>query len=103
MTPIKIPQIPSLNNERICKSFSIWFLAFALLFSSGCWFDEGIPVQVQRAVLHPRADSLKDAPRSSDPSNSSPVLFQGSGWVEPDPFEIRIPSLVDGVLMNYLS
>lgn len=102
MTPIKIPQIPSLNNERICKSFSIWFLAFALLFSSGCWFDEGIPVQVQRAVLHPRADSLKDAPRSSDPSNSSPVLFQGSGWVEPDPFEIRIPSLVDGVVDELL-
>ena len=33
---------------------------------------------------------------------NSDLIFQASGWIEPDPYPIRIPSLYDGVVEDVL-
>lgn len=39
---------------------------------------------------------------SSTVSNRSELLFQSSGWVEPDPFAINVPALINGVVRDVL-
>jgi RND family efflux transporter MFP subunit len=85
------------SKKPILISFLRYFLSPIIVIFSGCWFAEETPVKVLKAVLHPNADSLDRLKSNESPSNSR-VLFQASGWVEPDPFEIRVTSLTDGVV-----
>ena len=52
-------------------------------------------VVVTKAVLHP----IEETNRSRvDATNETTVLFQASGWIEPDPYPTRVPSLYDGIV-----
>ncbi|MFT5904923.1 MAG: HlyD family secretion protein [Cryomorphaceae bacterium] len=42
----------------------------------------------------------KSDPAKQNPPTKGAMLFQASGWVEPDPYTIYVPSLTDGVVKN---
>jgi HlyD family secretion protein len=74
----------------------IGFLTYGIPFLSSCRFSEEIEVRVEKAILHPQASFPIDSIAEHDHAHS--VLLQASGWIEPDPFAIRISSLLDGVV-----
>lgn len=69
-----------------------------IMLLAGCALLEEQPVSTTRAVLHPttRSSELK----TINSSASYNLLFQASGWIEPDPYPIRIPALYDGVVKD---
>ena len=75
-------------------------LVFALLF--GKRLLPALPVEVA-PVITIRSEITAGTPESSL-SNSQPatapktMLFQASGWIEPDPFIISVPTLVGGIV-----
>ena len=78
----------------------IALLALGTTHFSSCRFYEEIEVQVERSILHPQASLSIDTIGEANRTHSA--LFQASGWIEPDPFAIRIPSLLDGVVNDLL-
>ncbi len=54
-----------------------------------------VPVEVGRAVLLEQKDGGAAATRTS-----SELLFQSSGWLEPDPWPINVATLTDGFVEN---
>lgn len=68
-------------------------------FSSSCDRFEGHRVKTTQAVLHPSSFNYEN--KGLDQKNSD-LIFQASGWIEPDPYPIRIPSLYDGVVEDVL-
>ena len=76
-----------------------FLLLFGLLF--GNRLIPAVPVQVA-PVITIRSD--QPAPLSSVRESASsvpeplPLLFQASGWIEPDPFSISVPALVGGIV-----
>ena len=80
--------------------FLILLLAAGTPFFSSCRFSEEVEVRVEKAILHPQA-SLPIV-TIGEGNRAHSVLFQASGWVEPDPFAIRISSLLDGVVKDLL-
>lgn len=44
----------------------------------------------------------KPVPSAPDLAPSGPLLFQASGWVEPDPYTTYVPTLIDGVVAKVL-
>jgi HlyD family secretion protein len=69
-------------------------------FFSSCRFSEEIEVRVEKAILHPQGALPID--KMGEANRLHSALFQASGWIEPDPFAIRIPSLLDGVVNELL-
>ena len=55
---------------------------------------------MEKAILHPQGAFPID--KMGEANRVHSVLFQASGWIEPDPFAIRIPSLLDGVVNDLL-
>ncbi len=78
---------------------------FAFLFGSRLL--PAVPVRIAPVVAlrgaGAEAAPADQSPRPEAGSTASipanqPLLFQASGWVEPDPFPIFVPALVDGVV-----
>ena len=66
-----------------------------LIALAGCGFGDEKAVVVTKAILHP----IEETNRSrADATNEATVLFQASGWIEPDPYPRRVPSLYDGIV-----
>ena len=80
--------------------YLIVLLTLGAPFFSSCRFSEEIEVRVEKAILHPQGALPIDKMGEANRVNSA--LFQASGWIEPDPFAIRIPSLLDGVVNDLL-
>ncbi len=74
----------------------LFFFSIPLILVFGCKDFDGFVITTQKAVLHPT--SVTDKSFSGDSSDKSVLLFQASGWVEPDPYAVRIPSLYDGIV-----
>ncbi len=71
-------------------------ILFLSLGFSGCGFADSISVSVTQAVLHP-SDHPSFA-SSAELGKLKQTSLQASGWIEPDPFPIRIASLYDGIV-----
>jgi RND family efflux transporter MFP subunit len=68
-------------------------LAFAAILVEAGWqlFEQAVPITVVRPQTVQQAAARAGAP-----------LFQAAGWVEPDPFPIRVAALADGVVQRML-
>lgn len=98
MTTKKLyPKALSLKSKFVRKPFVHYLLTLTIFYSTSCWLSEETVVTVHRAILHPSAQPTANGIISKSSSNRE-VLLQASGWVQPDPYEIRIPSLLDGVI-----
>lgn len=78
----------------------LWVLVPAVLLAGFAWvvlesarltFADPIPV----TVVRPR-------PAAHDSASAGSALLQAAGWVEPDPFPVRIPALAAGVIETML-
>ena len=89
----------SLHIRTLKQPFPTYslFLIFLLpLIVAGCGFLDEQTVKVSKAVLHPLTQRHGiSVDRDNDKRK---VLFQASGWIEPDPYPIRVPSLYDGIV-----
>jgi len=90
------------NSKFYRNSLVCFLLILTICYPTGCWLSSETEVTVHRAILHPSAHSSTSASSADKNSSRKNVLFQASGWVEPDPFAIRIPSLLDGVVKDLL-
>ena len=71
------------------------FIVFTFIFADN--FSKEWEVEVTQAVIYPLSqNNLSD--KNDSIKTSSEVLFQASGWIEPDPFPIRVTSLYSGVV-----
>jgi HlyD family secretion protein len=106
---------PSSPPFRPHRSFHSWLLPaailagfvilFALLFQDRLL--PATPVRVIPAIaLAAAASSATDAENAPSSPSPSPatgrLLFQASGWIEPDPLPIRATALVEGVVEEVL-
>ena len=97
------PSLESLSRERDVASHKrksrAWLLptgillGFALLFA--VLFRDRLlpatPVETARAVAIPGETETVT-------TNSDSVIFQATGWVEPDPYSVKATALIDGVI-----
>ncbi len=104
----KSPSLHSLSrkspDEVSVRRIPAWVIplaivaGFALLFL-GLFRDRLLPApDVDVAIV---LATLSNSPESSAPASkaaSGEMLFQASGWIEPDPLPIKATSLVDGVI-----
>lgn len=104
----KSPSLHSLTrqspDQAAVRRIPAWLLplaivaGFALLFL-GLFRDRLLPApDVDVAIV---LATHSDSPQSSAPAGSEgsgEMLFQASGWIEPDPLPIKATSLVDGVI-----
>ncbi len=72
----------------------------ASLLISGCGGFETPVVSTTQVVLYPVTSDNQI--ESSDISQNANLVLQASGWIEPDPFPIRIPALSDGFVEEVL-
>jgi RND family efflux transporter MFP subunit len=76
-------------------------LVFAILYGDRLW--PATPVRVSRVVALEQGDAgavppaAPPVPTSAEPADA-PVLFQASGWIEPDPLPVKATALTDGVI-----
>lgn len=76
-----------------------WLVPIVLLFGFGLVFfdtvrrllEEEVPV----TVVRPR-------PSAATTTSAGEVIFQTAGWVQPDPYRIRVTALADGVIQKLL-
>ena len=54
-------------------------------------------VEVTKAILYPD-DQEEFTDDNLSLTKKGPLLFQASGWIEPDPFPVRVTSLYSGVV-----
>ena len=92
----------SLKSKFSRNYFVCSLLILTICYPTGCWFSSETEVTVLRAILHPSARPTTSTSSAEKTSSSQNILLQASGWVEPDPFAIRIPSLLDGVVKDLL-
>ncbi len=74
---------------------------FALLFAA-LFRDRLLPApSVETAlVLATAASTSSTAEEGNVSQTGGSLLFQASGWIEPDPFPIKAPALIDGVVAS---
>lgn len=99
---------PTVENRKRFFTFPDWFIPIFLLFGFlGILFllfkdrvIPAIPVEIQPVISIRRtvgdSDSIRKNGKISD--KPSELLFQASGWVEPDPYTILVPSLINGIV-----
>ncbi|MFK7852298.1 MAG: efflux RND transporter periplasmic adaptor subunit [Akkermansiaceae bacterium] len=95
---------PTDEAPRPRKRLSVWILpmaliaGFALIFAT-LFRDRLLPakaVEIIPAVgLAEQFESKTDA---SSPARTGELLFQASGWIEPDPLPIKATALTDGIV-----
>lgn len=83
-------------------------LLFGFLFILGLLFGQRLlpatsvktaPVITIRAgETTPKADEIKPATDTQPTGGKGQLLFQASGWVEPDPYTVYVPTLTNGVI-----
>jgi HlyD family secretion protein len=110
------PVTPSTDSPRAGRSLRApaWllpgglFAGFALVFLLifGSRLLPAVPVRTA-PVITLRSDpgspaetgsTSPPAARTSSISDRTALLFQASGWIEPDPYTIYVPSLINGVI-----
>jgi HlyD family secretion protein len=82
-------------------------LVFAFLAVFGLMFGSRLlPAQEVKTapviILRTSGDLGSESPESQPQPSSAQLLFQASGWVEPDPYITNVPSLVNGVVREVL-
>ena len=78
-----------------------FLVVFGLMFGSRLFPAQEVktaPVIVRRTS----GDLGSESPESQPQPSSAQLLFQASGWVEPDPYITNVPSLVNGVVREVL-
>lgn len=76
-----------------------WILPVTLLLGFGTIFlvlfgEKFIP---STTVQTARVLTIRDTATPAE-GNPTELLFQASGWLEPDPFALQVPALVDGII-----
>lgn len=70
-------------------------LGFALLFVA-LFRDRLLPApDVRTTIVLTTTGDAKDTPATASPGS---MLFQASGWIEPDPLPVKATALIDGVV-----
>ena len=84
-------------NQKLLTIFFVCLLGIILIIGFRDKFFTQYEVEVTKAILYPDdRDGLSDGNLSLTKKGS--LLFQASGWIEPDPFPIRVTSLYSGVV-----
>ena len=84
-------------NQKLLTIFFVCLLGIILIIGFRDKFLTQYEVEVTKAILYPDdGDGLSDGNLSLTKKGS--LLFQASGWIEPDPFPIRVTSLYSGVV-----
>jgi len=97
--------VPGLSRPRAWRDRVAAMLPVGLLLGFAALFvlvigDRIVPareVTLETVAALPSAVGSVDASASTDP-NEAPLLFQASGWVEPDPRPVKATALIDGVV-----
>ena len=82
--------------RKFLTTHSLSLIYLLPIVISGCGFVDEKTVTATKAVLHPL--SLENSIRGNEGRAEAKILFQASGWIEPDPYPIRVPSLYDGIV-----
>ena len=81
--------------EKSFQAYTLIIICLVPIALAGCGLWNEKTVVVTKAVLHP----IEEAHSSNvDATKEATVLFQASGWIEPDPYPTRVPSLYDGIV-----
>ena len=82
--------------KRLVPIFLVLLILVLISFFGDNFLTE-YEVEVTQAIAYPQA---KEAPIDDDMSirQKGQLLFQASGWIEPDPFPIYVTSLYSGVV-----
>ena len=102
------PEPPPPGRRRLPATLLPIGLLLAFIAIFGLMFGSRLlpATEVTTApVIALRLDAGKNATRSSSSStevNRNELLFQSSGWVEPDPYAINVPALINGVVKDVL-
>lgn len=96
----KITEAPASRRKRQ----SVWLLPFAILLGFALLFallfrDRLLPataVNVRPALGIEERSSV--SPTATESNTGGRLLFQASGWIEPDPLPMRATALTDGVV-----
>jgi len=84
-------------RQKLLTIFFVCLLGIILIIGFRDKFLTQYEVEVTKAILYPDdGDGLSDGNLSLTKKGS--LLFQASGWIEPDPFPIRVTSLYSGVV-----
>ena len=85
-------------NQKLLTIFFVCLLGIILIIGFRDKFLTQYEVEVTKAILYPDDGDggLSDGNLSLTKKGS--LLFQASGWIEPDPFPIRVTSLYSGVV-----
>ena len=102
------PEPPPPGRRRLPATLLPIGLLLAFIAIFGLMFGSRLlpATEVTTApVIALRLDPGESAtPASSSPTegNRNELLFQSSGWVEPDPYVINVPALINGVIKEVL-
>ena len=86
---------PLYVKRKFLQVYSLIFSQVVLILCLGCDTLNEHTVEITTAILHPASSGSVHKTNKEDVRQ--PVT-QASGWVEPDPYPIRVPSLYDGVV-----
>tara|TARA_B100000035_G_scaffold185074_1_gene157851 strand:- start:3092 stop:4501 length:1410 start_codon:yes stop_codon:yes gene_type:complete len=84
-------------NQKLLPIFFFGFLVIILIIVFRDRFLTQHEVEVTKAILYPN-DQEELSEGNLSLTKKGPLLFQASGWIEPDPFPIRVTSLYSGVV-----
>ncbi len=79
-----------------------FIVVFGLMFGSRLLPATEVGAAPVIALRLDPGKSDTQGPSSPAPSNRNELLFQSSGWVEPDPYTINVPALINGVIRDVL-
>ena len=92
------------NSSRPPKRIAVWLLPLGLLIGFGLIFallfrDRLLPArEVELVPAVGIEEKIENTPGSPSPASTGELLFQASGWVEPDPLPIKATALTDGIV-----
>ena len=84
-------------NQKLLAIFFVCFLGIILFIGFRDKFLTQYEVEVTKAILYPD-DQEEFTDDNLSLTKKGPLLFQASGWIEPDPFPVRVTSLYSGVV-----
>lgn len=93
------PQPPLTRSAK--RRLGVWLLPIAILFGFALLFallfrDRLLPAEVVDVV--PAVGIEETLAVAENVASTGKVLFQASGWVEPDPLPIKATALTDGIV-----
>ena len=84
-------------RRKIVRFLVILFLITAVFLFFKISLRSVQDVEVTKAVIYP-VDTNINTENNVSLHNNTELLFQASGWIEPDPFPIHVTSLYSGVV-----